>query len=150
MKSVKPGRAPSMMGGFVCIGMAVIGIVFLIVLSGSSNSFYSGFPGGFGGMSAGGFGASSIGIVFCIIFIIIAIAMAVYNFINATKRNRYSVLDITEGGEEPDPLNQRFGNTSMHQQVYKNTQAESSFCPYCGAQAQGDFEFCNVCGKKLP
>ena len=24
------------------------------------------------------------------------------------------------------------------------------FCPYCGAKVREDYEFCNVCGEKLP
>jgi hypothetical protein len=142
MKSVKPGRGPSMMGGIVGIMLAVFGVVFLIVLINSSNSFDSYGYGGFGS------GPVTLGIVFCIIFIITAAIVAVYNFVNAGRKNRYSVLDITDGQEEPDPLNEKFG--SGHYETQPVLRTDNAFCPYCGSSVQGDFEFCNACGKKLP
>ena len=141
MKSVKPGRGPSMMGGIVGIMLAVFGVVFLIVLINTSNSFGLQFGGGFG------FSPATLGIVFCIIFIIVAVIIAGYNIVNATKKNRYSVLDITDGREEPDPLNEKFSDEGFNAQPQYNG---NSFCPYCGSKVQGDFEFCNACGKKLP
>ena len=45
---------------------------------------------------------------FGVIFIVIAIAQAVYHFKNAASKNRFSAFDITDSNEEPDPLNQRF------------------------------------------
>ncbi|MGE5495457.1 MAG: zinc-ribbon domain-containing protein [Burkholderiales bacterium] len=141
MKSVKPGRGPSMMGGIVAIMMAVFGVVFLVVLINTSNSFGPYFGGGFGSSP------ETLGIVFCVIFIIVAVIVAVYNIANATKKNRYSVLDITDGTEEPDPLNEKFSGEGFKDQTKGNG---NSFCPYCGSKVQGDFEFCNACGKKLP
>lgn len=151
MRSIKPGRAPSMMGGIVGIIMAILGMVFLIFLlnnQGPRTDFgYPGFKDGFSGGFDSGFEiGSTIGVVFCIAFIIIAISMSIYNFVNALKRNRYSIIDITEGNEESDPLNQLFGNNHAPETHYSKN-PENRFCPYCGAQANTDFEFCNICGK---
>lgn len=73
--------------------------------------------------------------MFGLIFIAVAVVNAVYNFKNATGSKRYSAFDIVDEHEEEDPLNERLG---------------SRFCPYCGAPAEKEFEFCNKCGKKLP
>ena len=99
--------------------------------------------GGFAGLAAAAFGllwtilvASSGGGIFALfglIFVAIGIVNAVYNFKNATGKNRYSEYDITE--------NRNYDSVS---------QTENRFCPYCGQRVEADFEFCNVCGKRLP
>lgn len=93
-------------------------------------------------------GAGIFGL-FGLIFVAIAIVNVVYNFKNATGKNRYSSFDITDDGEEIDPWNERFGEKREYMQK-ENIGADSKYCPYCGAKAQGDFEFCNQCGKRLP
>lgn len=128
MKSVKPGRGPSMMGGISSIIVALVGVAWTI--------------------GAYSMGAGAIFSVFGLAFIAMAVVSAVYNFKNATSKNRYSSFDITEDGEETDPWNERFGEKRVPKPDYNNS--ESKFCPYCGTRVQGDFEFCNQCGKKLP
>ena len=131
MKSIKPGRGPSMMGGIVSVAIGIFGIIWTI-------------------------GAGSIGgglfALFGVVFVVIAIVNAVYNFKNATNKNRYSTFDIVDGSEEPDPLNERFGDTSYEEtQTYKTEgNGGSEFCPYCGADVEEDYVYCNKCGKKLP
>ena len=72
---------------------------------------------------------------------------AIYDFKNATGKNRYSEYDITDGNEEVDPMNERFGS----QKSYSNQNSvESKFCPYCGTAVKEQYEYCNNCGKKLP
>lgn len=127
MKSIKPGRGPSLVSGFVCILAGVFGIIWTFLA-----------------LSMGG-GAFAL---FGLIFIAIAVINAIYNFKNATGKNRYSSFDITDSGEEPDPFNERFGNTINGTHQYAGH--ENRFCPWCGATAKKDFEFCNKCGKKLP
>ena len=131
MKSIKPGRGPSMMGGLVGIFVALFGVAWTIMAVGSG----AGFMGIFG-----------------LIFVAIAVVNTVYNFKNATGKNRYSEYDITDEGEEPDPFNARFGN--KNEDVFERwTPAEnmsSKYCPYCGTKVENDFEFCNQCGRKLP
>lgn len=127
MKSIKPGRGPSMMGGISSIFVALFGVFWTI----AAVSMGAGFMGIFG-----------------IIFIAMAVVSAVYNFKNATGKNRYSSFDITEDGEEPDPWNERFGERRDYTQP--SPTGGSRFCPYCGARAEDDFAYCNKCGKKLP
>ena len=92
MKSIKPGRGPSFMGGVMSILVGLFGVVWTIV-------------------------AASMG-------------------------------DITDSSEEPDPLNERFGNPQTTTQ--QKNDVDNKFCPYCGTPVAGDFEYCNNCGKKLP
>ena len=132
MKSVKPGRGPSMMSSVGSIVAAIFGVIWTI-------------------------GAVSIGApwfmaAFGVVFIVVAIISAVYNGHNATAKNRMSVLDITEDGEEPDPLNTAFGDDKEATVTPVNPAhpAGSKFCPYCGSPVGDDFAFCNNCGKKLP
>ncbi len=125
MRSIKPGRGPSMMGGVVGIFMIGFGIFWTVLAS----------------------KASAVFALFGVLWTGIAVAMTIYNFKNATGENRYSAYDITYEGEEPDPLNEMFG--APYQNARKNN-ADSNFCPYCGTPAKRDFEYCNNCGKKLP
>ncbi len=116
------------MGGVMCLLSGLFGVVWTAIAA---------------GMGGGPFA------LFGILFIASAVIMAIYNFKNATGRNRYSVYDITEYGEEPDPLNERLGKPCPNPSP-KQEGAESKFCPYCGTRVAGDYAFCNNCGKKLP
>ena len=126
MKSIKPGRGPSMLSGIVGIFMIGFGILWTV----------------FAAM------ASPVFSLFGVLWTGIAISITVYNFKNAKGKNRYSQFDITDENEEPDPFNERFGNP---QGFTKNRDdGGNRFCPYCGIPVSDDFEFCNNCGKKLP
>lgn len=133
MKSIKPGRGPSMMGGIGSVVSIIFGIFWTVLAASMTQGF------GLVGM---------IFPLFGVLFIIIGIVNAVYNFKNATGENRYSAFDITDDTEEPDPLNERFGNPAEY--VHSARPSGNSFCPYCGAPVQGDFAFCRKCGKQLP
>ena len=117
-----------MMSGIVGIFVALFGVFWTI----AAVSMGAGFMGVFG-----------------LIFVAIAIVNTVYNFKNATGKNRYSSFDITEDGEEADPWNERFGEKRANTNRV-DLSADSKYCPYCGAKVQKDFEFCNQCGKRLP
>lgn len=132
MKSIKPGRGPSFMGGVSSVFVALFG-VFWTFLAASGGAFFM--------------------VPFGLIFIGLAIFQAVYNFKNATGENRYSSFDIVDETEEIDPLNARFGarKSSDFQSLEKpDMDEESEFCPYCGVKVSKEFEFCHKCGKKLP
>ncbi len=130
MKSIKPGRGPSMMGGVMSIAMAAFGLLWTFLV---------------GSMGGGPFA------LFGVIFIVIAIIQAVHHFKNATGENRYSSYDIVEAAEELDPLNERFGgDPPVGDRPAAPADAGSRFCPYCGAPAAGDYVFCNKCGRRLP
>ena len=84
---------------------------------------------------------------FGLIFIGVAVVQAIYNFKNATGKNRYSQYDITDANEELDPWDEKFGEK---RQTEVSDSGINRFCPYCGAKAEADYEFCSKCGKKLP
>lgn len=75
MKSIKPGRGPSKLNMVSAIGAAVFGVFWCV--------FAVAIGGGFM-------------LPFGIIFIVIAIAMAVYSYHNATAKDRYSIFDIVD------------------------------------------------------
>lgn len=127
MKSIKPGRGPSFMGGVMSILVGLFGVVWTVVAAGAGGGPFA---------------------LFGIIFVAIAVVQAIYNFKNATGKNRYSSFDITDENEEPDPWNERFGNSQSYTQF--NDDTDSNYCPYCGTAVQSDYEYCNSCGKKLP
>lgn len=135
MKSIKLGRGPSMMGGVSSIFVALFGVVWTMLALEMGGGLFA---------------------LFGVCFVGIAIVQAVYQFKNATSKNRYSAFDITEDDEEPDPLNERFGQQydsyGQTRGVYGSPEdeVESEFCPYCGVKVAGDFAFCNKCGKQLP
>ena len=141
MKSIKPGRGPSMLGAIAGIAIAVFGVLWTIgaadMTSEMGGSMYA------GSMDMGGIG--SVFPLFGVVFVILAIVFAVYNFRNATGKKRYSEYDIVDEGEEADPLNERFGENDMDEE-----EERVSFCPYCGNSVDGDYEYCDRCGKKLP
>ena len=129
MKSIKPGRAPSMMSAVMSVVMGIFGVVWTVIAAN-----ISGFMALFG-----------------IVFIIIAIVQAVYHYKNATNKNRYSSYDIVDGEEEPNPINGRYRQpetTASASQVKDH--AEDGFCPYCGVPMKEGFAFCPKCGKRRP
>lgn len=130
MKSVKRGRGPSMMEGVTSLAMGVFGLIWTVLASSLGGGLFA---------------------LFGVVFIVIAIAQAVYAFSNATRKERFSEFDVTDENEEPDPLNARFGGEGR--QVSCDGEADGGehvFCPYCGAKVQKSYMYCNQCGKKLP
>lgn len=125
MKSIKPGRGPSFLGGVMSIAFGLFGLLWTVMVA------------------SGGGGAFAL---FGLIFIGIAVVNAIYNFKNATGKSRYSEYDITENGEEPDPWNEKFGEKEERTQP----KAAAKYCPYCGEKAEKDYKFCSSCGRELP
>lgn len=132
MRSIKPGRGPSMMGGVASIFGALFGVFWTL--------------------TALSMGAPIFFCLFGVFFIVMAIVQAIYNFKNATSKNRYSAFDITDNQEEPDPFNQYFGESNYKEESFgfDENKGTSKFCPYCGAEVEKDYKFCNSCGKELP
>ena len=131
MKSVKPGRGPSAMGAFGSAIAVIFGILWTF--------------------GAASMGAPGFFLLFGVLFILIGVVQVVYNLKNATGENRYSAFDIVEDGEEPDPLDRRFGaapRTAPEPDAPPD--GGFRFCPYCGAELGAGFTFCGKCGKKLP
>lgn len=77
MKSIKPGRGPSMMGGVVGIFMIGFGILWTVIAAQASGIFA----------------------LFGVLWTCVAIGMTVYNFKNATGKNRYSAFIIAHAIE---------------------------------------------------
>ena len=95
---------------------------------------------------ASSMGAPLIITLFGVVFIVFALSQAVYNFVNAAGRNRFSDFDITGEKEEPDPLNRRFGYRLSRQGAVE----AGSFCPYCGEEVEDGYRYCRKCGRELP
>lgn len=144
MKSIKPGRGPSMMSGIAGIGAVIFGIFWTIM--------------------AVQMGAPIFFAAFGIIFVVTAIVGVIYNMNNATGEQRYSAFDIVDEGEEADPLNERFGRKvkadsagqtdaetpgSREERMHAVPQGENNFCPYCGAPVKETYTFCRKCGRRL-
>ena len=123
MKSIKPGRGPSMMGGIMGIFMIFFGIVWTAIA-------FQGvwFMGLFG-----------------ILWTCMAVIITIRNFKNATSKNRYSTYDIVDANEEPDPFNERFGNNGTE----AKQKTPHRYCPYCGNAVASDHEYCSQCGRRL-
>ena len=131
MKSVKPGRGPSMMGGIGSVAAVICGIIWTFAAASAGAPFF--FP------------------LFGLVFIGVGIANAVYSFKNASGDNRYSAFDIVDSDEEPDPLNAHFGSRSGPEpEVRTGEPGKFAYCPYCGAKLGEGFAFCGKCGKALP
>lgn len=128
MKSIKPGRGPSRQSAVMSVFMAIFGVIWTVI------AILIGSNMGIVGM---------IFPLFGVVFIVIAIYNAIYHSKNANNKNRYSLFDITEHAEEPDPLNERFSAPEE-----ENISSEKRFCPYCGKKTDGG-KFCSNCGNKL-
>ena len=129
MKSIKPGRGPSMMNAAGAVFAVIFGIIWTIAAAGMGAPFF--FP------------------LFGLVFIGMGITSAVYNYKNATSEERYSAYDIVDGDEEPDPLNARFGKERGTADDAAPASNEFAFCPYCDRELEEDFAFCPRCGREL-
>lgn len=124
------------MGAFGSIGAAIFGVFWT--------------------MTAASMGAPVFFVMFGVVFVILGIGQAVYNFKNATGKNRFSEFDITDEKEESDPLNEYFGNKNVESVSREKASSDRdasgpvNFCPFCGAEVENGYQFCAKCGKELP
>ena len=139
MKSIKQGRGPSLIGGIVALGMSVFGLVMAGEVR-ATESHFSAFGSNPG---AGG------GVTFCYLFSGACILVGIYSIYCAVAKNRPSHLDITDGDEEPDPLNEHFHGRYDVESTKSPSAKGGMYCPYCGKPVQADFAFCSHCGKEL-
>lgn len=129
MKSVKPGRGPSFMGGISSLFGVVFGVIWTI--------------------GAASIGAPAFFWLFGVVFVCMGIGNAIYQFKNATGEQHYSEYDIVDSGEEPDPWNEHFGGDRAPDADIPNS-GSFAYCPYCGARLGQDFAFCGKCGREVP
>lgn len=127
---VKPGRGMSFIGFIGSIIVVAFGIGWLILVIYSfrkeneldSPSFY-------------------FFLLFGIIFILVGIGSAIYNYKNAFSKKRFSVFDIVEDSKESDPF---------ESPIKKGRQSDAlNYCPYCDSPVEESFSFCPKCGKGL-
>lgn len=131
MKSIKQGRGPSFMNGIGSFIAALVGIAWTV--------------------GATQMGAPVFFSFFGVAFTLLAIGQGVYQMINATGKKRFSLMDITTGDEEPDPLNEYFGQKGKEaEEEEKTSLVKSKYCPECGGKIKSDYEFCPECGTKQP
>ena len=129
MKSIKPGRAPSWGGVIGGVVAAVFGVFWTTTAAQMrAPPFFVGF----------GF-----------VFILLALGGAIYNFYNATSRNRFSEWDITGPHEERDPLDISSPSHVSEAAEPSAGKPSDSFCPSCGRAVQSTFAYCPKCGKPL-
>jgi hypothetical protein len=93
MYSIKPGRGPSRMSAIGGIAAVLFGIFWTVMAFKITDDapfplVHVFFP------------------LFGVVFVIMGIIGVIYNISNATRRDRFSMLDVTTDKEEPDPLNQ--------------------------------------------
>ena len=134
MKSIKPGRGPSMLSMIGSIAAGVFGLFWMV--------------------AALQMGAPVIFALFGLIFIAVAVSQAVFHYRNATQKDRYSLIDIVDAEEESDPLAERFAtevSAADTAETYRpQQQGATAFCPYCGSPVAEDYIFCKSCGQRLP
>jgi hypothetical protein len=150
MKSIKPGRGLSGLSFAGSIAAVIFGIFWTVIAAGIT----AGAP----------FGIGVFFPLFGIIFIILGIAQAVYHYKNATGKDRYSIIDITDSKEEGDPSDKWIKNNNEDEVENKEAgnqpdngrenqqdidKKEFNFCPYCGVKLENDFEYCPKCGKNI-
>ena len=132
LRSIKPGRGPSMMGAFGGIIAVIFGIFWTI--------------------TAASMGAPPIFPLFGVLFIAIAVVNIIYNYKNAIGKNRMSIYDITDENEEPDPLNKYIGYDRNDRDYTREVSDENEymrFCPYCGEPLKKDYVYCPKCGRHI-
>lgn len=142
MKSIKPGRGPSAVGAAGSLGAVLFGILWTVFAYNLTKD--APFP--------------AVGIIFPlfgVVFILMGIVQTVYHYKNATGKQRMSLIDITDGNEEPDPLNRYFGEESRQSSDHTPTnnaparRFEGDFCPFCGAKVARAFNYCPKCGEDI-
>lgn len=117
---------------------------------GGLGSIFAGVFGVIWTISASAMGAPVFFTLFGVVFVLAAAAMAIYNFSNATRKNRFSAFDVTDHTEEPDPLNARFGGDTDAESAPEARPSDetAAYCPYCGAPMKEAYQFCPRCGKR--
>jgi len=129
MKRIKPGRGPSALtfiGSLIAIIFGLIWIATVIYLGKKENDLPTPL------------------LLFGALFILIGVINAVYAYINAFGKKRFSLMDVVEPSEEGEP-------NEPDEKTLNKTGQESglNYCPHCGNPVKESFVFCPKCGKTL-
>ena len=115
MKSIKQGRAGSLLGG-------IFGLIFAIVTAAMAVNA----------------GRSNAGVLFVLVpalMSLMGLIASIFAIANALAKKRFSVMDILEDGEEDDPLNERFDEKTLYcPHCGEKIRADFAFCPECGGK----------------
>ena len=114
MRSIKPGRGPSLLSGLGALAATLFGVFWTVTAAES--------------------GAPILFPLFGIVFIGLGAFTAVYHLRNAAAQNRSSIVDIVDENEEPDPLNRRFGEKRFCPYCGEALPENARFCPGCGRE----------------
>lgn len=110
--NIKPGRGISIAGAIGMVFMAIFGVGWTVIAVWATRDAKAPpilqiiFP------------------AFGVVFVVIALAGAWFHYHNATKPNRFTILDI----EKTD------GDAAV-------------FCRHCGTGLQADAKYCSACGR---
>ena len=126
MRSIKQGRGPSFFSAVISFFMVGFGVLWTVIALRMAGPLFA---------------------LFGVFWTAIALTIAILNLRNAISRKRYSMYDIVDHTEEPDPLNERFGNQPAKHVANGN---ETFYCPWCGAKAEPGHRYCSQCGGELP
>ena len=120
MKSIKPGKMPSLVGAAGSIFVILFGIFWTTLAPG-----YMKIAG--------------------VLFVLMACIQAYVHFHNASvdTEDRLSLYDIVEEEQKPH-------EEVKKEDISEDFSSENLYCPYCGAKMEKEFLFCRHCGKKLP
>lgn len=129
MFSLKPGRGKSFKDFLGAIFSITFGVIWTVVAYEKNPTF-----------ALFGFVAIGAGVV-----------DALFNFYNAFGRNRFSVLDATAAGEEPDPFSAMIGRETKGSQNAKvgPRQHPGNHCPFCGIPVKSFYDYCPNCGNDI-
>lgn len=119
MKQIKPGRVPSLMGSIGSILVIIFGI-FWTVFAASTD-------------------APAFLPLFGIVFVLVSIGQAIYQYKNAFGKRRISEYDIVVPTEESD----------VRLDEQKSRSGDLNYCSYYGSSVDKSFSFRPSCGKKL-
>ena len=132
--SVKPGRGPSLVGGVGALAVAGFGVLWTIFAFAITRDAPS--------------AVGTIFPLFGVLFVLLGLGMAAYNFYNAGAKNRMSVVDVTR--DEPDPLDPRRRTTAERDEPDRRPGNDGAkFCPQCGKPVDAEYDVCPACGHDL-
>jgi hypothetical protein len=87
-----------------------------------------------------------------VIFVVVGIGQVIYNFKNATGKERFSIMDIVDKEEEGDPADRWISNEMASNGSEGDSTLDSgqfNYCPYCGYKLDSAYMYCPKCGKSV-